>query len=55
MKNLKSLFEKEDANIWKETAVWEPRGKRHKKFPKGSIGHRMRSDKRNHKFRMTWE
>ena len=55
MKNLKLLFEREDANFWQETSVREPKGKRPKKSRSEKITHRMGLEKRNHRLRSTWE
>ena len=55
MKNLKVLFEKEDANFWQDTSVREPKGKRPKKLRSGKITQRMGLKKRNHRLRSAWE
>lgn len=55
MKNLKVLFEKEDANFWQEISVREPKGKRSRRLRNGKIIHRMGLEKRNHRLRSTWE
>lgn len=55
MKNLKSAFEKEDLDIWKDSTVWESSGKKIKRFRKGRTAKRMNENKRREKVRLTWD
>lgn len=55
MKNLKSAFEKEEVNIWKDHSVWNSGGKRNKKFRKVKIAKLTNENKRREKIRMTWD
>jgi hypothetical protein len=55
MKNLKSAFEKEDLDIWKDSTTWEPSGKKNKRFRKGRTAKRMNENKRKEKVRLTWD
>jgi hypothetical protein len=55
MKNLKSDFEKEDIDIWKDSTFRESGGKKNRRFRKGKIARRMHENKRRERVRLTWD